>query len=121
MPFLTLRDGAQLFYKDWNHDASLPAGQQPTVLFSHGWPLNSDDWDVEMFVLAGKGCRVLAHDRRGHGRSEQTWAGNDVDNWADDIAELVEKLDLKELVLVGHSTGGGDIARYCLRRECSLL
>ena len=116
MPFVTLRDGAQFFYKDWNHK---PGEKQPTVLFSHGWPLSADCWEVQMFDLASKGCRVVAHDRRGHGRSEQTWEHNNVDSWADDLAELVNALDLKDVVLVGHSTGGGDLIRYCARRRRS--
>lgn len=114
MPYTTLRDGAQLYYKDWNPKSATPGG--PTVLFSHGWPLSSDGWEKQMLFLANQGYRVIAHDRRGHGRSEQTWEGNNVDSWADDLAELIESLDLRELVLVGHSTGGGEIARYCARR-----
>jgi len=115
MPLLTLRDGATLFYKDWGNKTG------PTVLFSHGWPLTADTWEAQMFFLAGRGCRVVAHDRRGHGRSEQTWDGNDVDTWADDLAELIEHLDLKDIMLVGHSTGGGELARYCGRRTSSSL
>ncbi|KAK1754441.1 Alpha/Beta hydrolase protein [Echria macrotheca] len=110
MPFTTLRDGAQLYYKDWN-----PQGSTHTAVFSHGWPLSADAWDKQMFFLASRGVRVVAHDRRGHGRSEQTWERNDVDNWADDLAELIDKLDLKNIVLVGHSTGGGEVARYTKR------
>jgi non-heme chloroperoxidase len=112
MPYLTLRDAAQLYYKDWGNKHG------PAVFFSHGWPLNADNWDAQMFFLANKGYRCIAHDRRGHGRSEQTWEGNDVDTWADDIAELVNNLHLKELTMVGHSTGGSDIVRYITRRKC---
>ena len=115
MPFLTLRDGAQLYYKDWN-----PKVNATTVVFSHGWPLSSDGWEKQMLFLASHGYRVVAHDRRGHGRSEQTWERNDVNNWADDLSELIEKLDLKEIMLVGHSTGGAEAAKYCGRRK-SLL
>jgi len=111
MPYITLRDGAQLYYKDHG------PRDGPVFLFSHGWPLNSDDWESQMFFLASHGCRVVAHDRRGHGRSDQTWEGNDVDSWTDDIHELVEKLDLKDMIAVGHSTGGSEVVRYCARRE----
>lgn len=114
MPFITLRDSAQLYYKDWGNKTG------PTVLFSHGWPLNADNWEAQMFFLANRGYRVVAHDRRGHGRSEQTWEGNDIDSWADDLAELVEKLDLKDMTVVGHSTGGSELVRYCARREFAL-
>ncbi|KAK1749667.1 Alpha/Beta hydrolase protein [Echria macrotheca] len=114
MPYITLRDGAQFYYKDWN-----PQGSTATVVFSHGWPLSSDAWEKQMFFLADHGIRVVAHDRRGHGRSEQTWERNDVDNWADDLSELIEKLDLKDIVLVGHSTGGCEIARYTGRHGTS--
>jgi len=112
MPFITLRDGAQFYYKDWH-----PKDSTTTVVFSHGWPLSSDGWEKQMFFLASRGYRVIAYDRRGHGRSDQTWENNDVDSWADDVSELFEKLDLKNVVLVGHSTGGGEVARYCARRE----
>jgi non-heme chloroperoxidase len=98
------KDGTSLFYKDW--------GTGPTVVFSHGWPLSADAWDAQMLFLGQQGYRVVAHDRRGHGRSEQTWAGNNYDTFADDFAELLEKLDLKEVTLVGHSMGGGEVVRY---------
>ena len=104
MPFITLRDGAQLFYKDWG------AGQP--VVFSHGWPLTADDWDIQMMFFAERGYRVVAHDRRGHGRSTQTWDRNDMDNYADDLRELVEALGLRDAFHVGHSTGGGEVIRY---------
>ena len=101
---ITTKDGTTLFYKDW--------GTGPTVVFSHGWPLSADAWDAQMLFLGQRGYRVVAHDRRGHGRSEQTWTGNDYDTFADDLAELLEKLDLKDVTLVGHSMGGGEVARY---------
>lgn len=97
-------DGAQIYYKDW--------GSGTPVVFSHGWPLNSDSWEDQMVFLASRGYRVIAHDRRGHGRSSQTWQGNDMDTYADDLATLVEKLDLKGAIHIGHSTGGGEVARY---------
>jgi non-heme chloroperoxidase len=101
--FIT-NDGTQIYYKDW--------GTGPVVTFSHGWPLSADAWDAQMLFLAQRGYRVIAHDRRGHGRSEQTWTGNDMDTYADDLAQLLDKLDLKETTMVGHSTGGGEVARY---------
>ena len=101
---ITTKDGTSIFYKDW--------GIGPTVVFSHGWPLNADAWDVQMLFLGQQGYRVVAHDRRGHGRSEQTWTGNEYDTFADDLAELLEKLDLKDVTLVGHSMGGGEVTRY---------
>ena len=104
MATFVLKDGTQLFYKDW--------GSGQPVVFSHGWPLNADAWDAQMMYLAEKGYRVIAHDRRGHGRSSQPWDGNDMSRYADDLAELIEHLDLKDAVLVGHSTGGGEVARY---------
>ena len=104
MSTITTKDGTTIFYKDW--------GTGPTVVFSHGWPLNADAWDAQMLFLAQHGYRVVAHDRRGHGRSGQTWAGNDYDTFADDFAELLEKLNLKDATLVGHSMGGGEVARY---------
>jgi non-heme chloroperoxidase len=104
MSFLTVKDGTQIYYKDWG------AGQP--VVFSHGWPLNADAWDAQMLFLGQKGYRVIAHDRRSHGRSGQTWDGNNMDQYADDLAELFEVLGLKDAVMVGHSTGGGEVARY---------
>src|SRR5690242_18770496 len=104
MPFITTHDGAQIFYKDW--------GSGQPVVFSHGWPLNADAWDEQLLLLASNGYRAIAHDRRGHGRSTQTWNGNDMDTYADDLAALVEALDLRNVIHVGHSTGGGEVARY---------
>ncbi|KAI8951124.1 putative hydrolases or acyltransferase [Xylaria longipes] len=109
MPYLTVKDGAEIFYKDWG------SKEGPAVVFSHGWPLSSDNWEGQMFFLANKGYRVVAHDRRGHGRSSQPWEGNDIDTWADDLLQLIEHLDLKDVMLVGHSTGGGEIVRFCGR------
>jgi non-heme chloroperoxidase len=109
MPFITTKDGTEIYYKDWGN----PSG--PVVALSHGWPLNADNWENQMVFLADHGCRVVAHDRRGHGRSSQPWNGNNVDQWADDLHELFEHLDLKNVMMVGHSTGGGEIARYCTR------
>ena len=104
MPAITTKDGTQIYYKDWG------AGQP--VVFSHGWPLSADAWDDQMLFLAQRGYRCIAHDRRGHGRSSQPWSGNNMDQYADDVAELVEALDLKDAIHVGHSTGGGEVARY---------
>jgi non-heme chloroperoxidase len=104
MGLITAKDGTKIFYKDW--------GKGQPVVFSHGWPLNADAWDAQMVFLGERGYRVIAHDRRGHGRSEQTWAGNDMDTYADDLAALTEALDLKEAIHVGHSTGGGEVAHY---------
>jgi len=104
MSTITMRDGAEISYKDWG------AGQP--VVFSHGWPLTADAWDAQMLFLGEHGYRVIAHDRRSHGRSTQTWTGNDMDTYADDLAELIEVLDLRQVILVGHSTGGGEVARY---------
>src|SRR5258707_15281624 len=104
MNTITTKDGAQIYYKDW--------GTGQPVVFSHGWPLSADAFEDQMFFLAERGYRCIAHDRRGHGRSEQTWHGNDLDTYADDLAELVKKLDLKDVIHVGHSTGGGEVARY---------
>lgn len=98
------KDGTKIYFKDW--------GTGPVVTFSHGWPLNADAWDAQMLFLGQHGYRVIAHDRRGHGRSGQTWTGNDMDTFADDLAELFEKLDLENVTMVGHSTGGGEVARY---------
>jgi non-heme chloroperoxidase len=98
------KDGTEIFFKDW--------GTGRPVVFSHGWPLSSDAWESQMVFLASKGFRCIAHDRRGHGRSSQPWNGNEMDTYADDLAQLIEKLDLKGAALVGHSTGGGEVARY---------
>jgi non-heme chloroperoxidase len=104
MATITTRDGTEIFYKDW--------GKGQPLVFSHGWPLSADDWDGQMLFFGQRGYRVIAHDRRGHGRSTQTWDGNDMDTYADDLAELFNALDLKDAILVGHSTGGGEVARY---------
>lgn len=113
MPILVLQDGTELYYKDWGNKAG------PTVVFSHGWPLNSDNWENQMFFLANNGCRVIAHDRRGHGRSSQPWDGNDMDTYADDLLQLFEHLDLRDVMMVGHSTGGGEVARFVGRHGTS--
>ena len=104
MSTITTRDGTEIYYKDW--------GKGPVVTFSHGWPLSSDAWDGQMLFLAQNGFRVVAHDRRGHGRSSQPSSGNDMNGYADDLAAVIEALDLKDATLVGHSTGGGEVARY---------
>ena len=104
MSSITTRDGTEIFYKDW--------GQGPAVVFSHGWPLNADAWDEQMLFLVQNGFRAIAHDRRGHGRSSQASTRNDMNGYADDLAELIEALDLEDVTLVGHSTGGGEVARY---------
>jgi non-heme chloroperoxidase len=104
MSSITVKDGTTIYYKDW--------GTGQPVTFSHGWPLNADAWDAQMLFLGSHGYRVIAHDRRSHGRSSQTWDGNEMDTYADDLAELFEALDLKDAIMVGHSTGGGEVARY---------
>lgn len=111
MPKITADDGAHIFYKDWG-------GGQP-VVFSHGWPLTADAWDAQLYLVASSGYRGIAHDRRGHGRSSQTWDGNEMDTYADDLASLIETLDLSDVILVGHSTGGGEVARYIGRHGTS--
>ncbi len=104
MPTIATKDETRIFYKDW--------GKGQPVLFCHGWPLSADAWDAQMMFLGWEGYRVIAHDRRSHGRSDQTWDGNDMDTYADDLATLIETLDLHDAVLVGHSTGGGEVAHY---------
>jgi non-heme chloroperoxidase len=104
MSYITTKDGTQIYYKDW--------GTGPVVTFSHGWPLTSDAWENQMFFLASHGYRCIAHDRRGHGRSSQPWDGNEMDTYADDLLQLFEALDLKDAVMIGHSTGGGEVARF---------
>jgi non-heme chloroperoxidase len=104
MPTITVKDGTEIYYKDW--------GEGQPIFFSHGWPLNADAWEDQMIFLGARGYRCIAHDRRGHGRSGQPWNGNDMDTYADDLAELVETLGLGKAVHIGHSTGGGEVARY---------
>ena len=111
MTHLTLKDGVRLFYKDWG-----PRDAQP-IVFHHGWPLSADDWDNQMLFFLEKGYRVIAHDRRGHGRSDQTDTGNEMDTYAADVAELAKALDLKNAIHIGHSTGGGEVIRYVARSE----
>ena len=107
MPTITSKDGTEIFYKDW--------GKGQPIVFSHGWPLSADDWDTQMLFFLGKGFRVIAHDRRGHGRSAQTGEGHDMDYYADDLAALTEHLNLKDAIHVGHSNGGGEVVRYIAR------
>lgn len=104
MAFIETKDKTKIFYKDW--------GKGQPVVFSHGWPLSGDAWDAQMLFFGQQGFRVIAHDRRGHGRSDQPWTGNNMDQYADDLAELMDKLDLKDAVMIGHSTGGGEVAHY---------
>ena len=111
MSTITVKDGTTIYYKDW--------GTGQPITFSHGWPLNADAWDAQMLFLGQHGYRVIAHDRRSHGRSEQTWDGNEMDTYADDLAALIEALDLKNVVMVGHSTGGGEVVRYLARHGTS--
>lgn len=111
MSTITTQDGTEIYYKDW--------GTGQPVVFSHGWPLNADAWDDQAFFVASHGYRAIAHDRRGHGRSSQPGAGNDMDHYADDLAALIEALDLRDAVLVGHSTGGGEVTRYIGRHGTS--
>jgi non-heme chloroperoxidase len=110
---ITTADGTTIFYKDW--------GTGQPIVFSHGWPLNADAWDDQLFFMASHGYRTIAHDRRGHGRSSQPWEGNDMDHYADDLAALLDSLDLRDAVLVGHSTGGGEVAHYIGRHGTSRL
>jgi non-heme chloroperoxidase len=107
MNTFTTKDGTSIYYKDW--------GTGPVITFSHGWPLSADAWDAQMLFLGQRGYRVIAHDRRGHGRSGQTWQGNNMDQYADDLAELMNHLDIKDATMVGHSTGGGEVVRYIAR------
>ena len=111
MSFITTQDGTQIFYKDWG-----PKDAQP-IVFHHGWPLSADDWDAQMLFFLGEGYRVVAHDRRGHGRSSQTDTGNEMDTYAADVVALAAALDLKNAIHVGHSTGGGEVAHYVVRAE----
>ena len=113
MSLITVKDGTQIYYKDW--------GKGQPVVFSHGWPLNSDSWEAQMMFLASLGYRCIAHDRRGHGRSSQPWHGNDMDTYADDLSQLIETLDLKDAVLIGFSAGGGEVARYIGRNGTKRL
>src|SRR5204863_886924 len=107
MSTIITKDGVEIFYKDW--------GKGQPIVFSHGWPLSADDWDAQMMFFLDRGYRVIAHDRRGHGRSTQTVAGNEMDTYAADVNELVEKLGLRDAIHIGHSTGGGEVARYVAR------
>lgn len=109
MAYVTTKDGVEIFYKDWG------AKDAPVIYFHHGWPLSSDDWDAQMLFFLHQGYRVVAHDRRGHGRSSQVWDGHDMDHYADDVAAVVNHLDLNNVVHVGHSTGGGEVVHYIAR------
>src|ERR1700712_2042174 len=109
MPYVTTKDGVEIYYKDW--------GEGQPIVFSHGWPLSADDWDNQMLFFLDQGFRVIAHDRRGHGRSSQTSEGNEMDTYAADVPALVEALDLLGAIHIGHSTGGGEVAHYVARAE----
>jgi non-heme chloroperoxidase len=111
MSFITTADGTEIFYKDWGPKDATP------IVFHHGWPLSADDWDNQMMFFLGEGYRVIAHDRRGHGRSSQTWRGNEMDTYAADVAALTDHLDLKGAIHVGHSTGGGEVIHYVARAK----
>jgi len=111
MPFIKTKDGTEIFYKDWGSKDAQP------IVFHHGWPLSADDWDAQMMFFLEKGFRVIAHDRRGHGRSTQTWEGNEMDTYAADVAALTDHLDLKNAVHIGHSTGGGEVVHYVARAK----
>src|SRR6201991_2838952 len=111
MSFVRTKDGVEIFYKDW--------GKGQPIVFSHGWPLSADAWDGQMVFFGQQGYRVVAHDRRSHGRSDQTWDGNHMDQYADDLAELIDKLDLRDIIMIGHSTGGGEVAHYLGRHGTS--
>ena len=113
MPSFTTRDGTEIYYKDWGPKSG------SVVTFSHGWPLSSDNWERQMFFLSSKGYRCIAHDRRGHGRSSQPWDGNEMDTYSDDLSQLFQHLDLKDAMMVGHSTGGGEVARFIGRHGTS--
>src|SRR4026209_2707448 len=107
MPTVKTKDGVEIFFKDW--------GSGQPIVFSHGWPLSADDWDPQLLFFLGKGYRVIAHDRRGHGRSTQVGDGHDLDHYADDLAAVIEHLDLHKVIHIGHSTGGGEVVRYLAR------
>jgi len=111
MPTITTADGTAIWYKDWGAKEARP------IVFHHGWPLSADDWDNQMMFFLGKGFRVIAHDRRGHGRSDQSWTGNEMDSYASDVAALTDHLDLQGAIHIGHSTGGGEVARYVARAK----
>ncbi len=113
MTYITTKDGTEIYYKDW--------GTGRPIVFSHGWPLTSDSWEAQMLLLASNGFRCIAHDRRGHGRSSQPWDGNEMNTYADDLAQVIEKLDLKDATLIGFSTGGGEVARYIGRHGTKRL